>query len=434
MSSLTVFRFTRRISRLRVLLTLFLCPAMLLAQTPVAPAAAPVAAPMPAPLLDPVAAVPIPLPPGLEAEIQLLQQQVEALKGNWSSLQQSIPPVMKTAEQIDALPKEFQPRVDGIKSKYGIPAKPTIGQEARGLTQYAMDQMGVQPERSGAIMKAIDQTAANARNYKPMDPMNIALSIGTVAGMNVIGQMASGGQVDIGKAVGFIATKQFWGGLVGSGVGYSLAAITLTTLLPPGGGIVAAVLPTFGAMTASILGGHIGSACFNLKTALANVNFGEVIGQAAGSTVGLFAGGVIGQFLGGTLGSMAGPIGTVMGSMMMGWIGGTIGRGMTQLFKGDSSTLKAALDKATSALNGQGFKPSDIGISEELPGATFFNDADSVHVKSVYRSSYTNFVEDLKRGDKKAAATELKTLETAKHDYEQLVRKAFREMAAQQAH
>ncbi len=139
------------------------------------------------------------------------------------------------------------------------------------------------------------------------------------------------------------------------------------------------------------------------------------------------------QFLGGTLGSMAGPIGTVMGSMMMGWIGGTIGKGITQLFKGDTETLKTALEKATSALNGEGFKPSDIGVTEELPGSAFFNDADSVQVKSVYRSSYTGFVEALKKGDKRTAEREYKSLQTARHDYEQLVRRAFREMAAKQA-
>ncbi|MBI2943182.1 MAG: hypothetical protein HYY25_03170 [Candidatus Wallbacteria bacterium] len=422
MSSLTVFRLTRRVSRLRVLLALFLCPAMLLAQTPV-PAAAPAVPMAPA----------VPLPPGLEAEIQLLRQQVEQLKGNWGGLQQSIPPVMKTAEKIDALPKEFHPRVNAIKAKYDIPEKPTLGQEAKGLTRYAMDRMGVQPERQGAIMKAIDQTAANARNYKPMDPLNIALAVGSVAGMNVIGQLSSTGQVDVGKAVGFIATPQFWGGLVGSGVGYSLAAIALTTFLPPGGGIVASVLPTFGAMTASILGGHVGSAGFDMKKALANVNFGEVIGQAAGSTIGLFAGGVIGQFLGGTLGSMAGPVGTVLGSMMMGWIGGTIGKGITQLFKGDTETLKSALEKATSALNGEGFRPSELGIAEELPGSAFYNDTESVRVKGVYRASYTGLVEAMKKGDRKTAESEFKTLQTARHDYEQLVRKSFREMAARQA-
>jgi hypothetical protein len=427
---LTIHRISRKYrltaTVLRTLLALFLGPAMLLAQTPVpslptAPVV-PVAATMPT----------IPLPPGLEAEIQLLQQQVERLKTNWSAVKTSIPPVMRTAEQLDALPSKFAPRVDALKQQYNIPENPTLGQEARGLTRYGLDKAGVAPARADAIMKSIDQTAANARNYKPLDPMNIALAVGSVAGVNLIRQVVSTGQVDLAQAVGFLGTKQFWGGLVGSGVGYSLAGYALTSFLPPGGSLVMAVLPTFGAVTAGILGGHVGAAGFNMKDAFANINFGEVIGQAAGNTLGLFMGGAIGQFLGGTLGSMAGPVGTIVGSMMMGYLGGAIGKSLGAAFKGDTEPLRQALEKAKTALNGEGFRPSDIGVAEELPGAAFFNDTESTKIKASYRSSYTSFLEAVKKNDTATATKEYKKLAESKSQYEQVVRRAFRDMAAKQ--
>ncbi len=374
------------------------------------------------------------LPPGLEAEVQLLQQQVKQLRGNWGNLGSSVPPVIKTAQMLDSLPDQFKPRVDAIKAKYNIPANPTLGQEARGLVRYGMDRVGIAPQRQSVIMKSIDQTARNARTFRPMDPMNIALAVGSVAGMNLISQVATTGQVDIGKAVGFIGTPQFWGGLVGSGVGYSLASVVLTSLLPPGGSLLASVLPTFGAMTSAILGGRIGSAGFDMSKALEGIDFGEVVGQAAGSTVGLFMGGTIGQFLGGTLGGMAGPIGTVVGSMVMGYIGGAIGRGITALFQGDTQALTVALDTAKKVvLEGQAFVPSDIGVSDELPGARFYNDSDSVRVKSEYRQHYTDFVAAAQSGDKKRAAEVYDDLIASRKQYEQIVRTSFKNMAAEQA-
>ena len=69
-----------------------------------------------------------------------------------------------TLKSTDGVFNTVQPRVDAIKTKYGIPTNPTLGQEANGLAHYGLDQAGVSPDRQTMIFKDVN---VRSPEYRP---------------------------------------------------------------------------------------------------------------------------------------------------------------------------------------------------------------------------------------------------------------------------
>lgn len=459
--------FRKRRSPLRALIALLLVPSLVAAQT--APAIATsgggasagsaAAAPTPrAPAPAPVSTSPgvatgvakagvsnlppgMPIPPHLKPEFQLLERQVARFQKHWSVAEQTLPKVYNTAQKLDALPDQFPARVAAFKTRYGIPEHATLGQEARGAARWIMDKARVSPARQESVLKAFDQAGRNARSFKPLSPINIGIAVAAVAGFNIFGQLANGEGIDAKKTFGFLGDSSFWGGVVGSGMAYSLSALVLTSVLPPGGGLVRAVLPTLGSMVAAIVGGHVGAERFDWKKALAKLDMGEVLGQAAGSTLGLFMGSQIGVLLGGMLGSAAGPVGMIAGTIILGQVGAMVGRGISRLFKGETKPLEQAFDKVGEVLRGvegleaaagQQVLASELGVNASLPGAQFIRTPEANKIKAAYNDAYARFLDAARSGDRKGAAKLYGELTTRKRQYEIVVRTVFRDTARRQ--
>ncbi|MBI4863353.1 MAG: hypothetical protein HY815_24270 [Candidatus Riflebacteria bacterium] len=411
----------------QVLFLIFFVPTLVLAQAtgPVAPAPAPAvpapavpaaAAPAPAP-----APVPAPPPPGanLSAEIELLKTQINQFKGNVATVKGNVATVSDTATKLYDTVESYPQQVTDFKTKYGIPAKPTVEQELTGIGRALMDKAGLDAKQSNIVEKSVKGAADRARTFKPLAPESIMLSVGVAAGMSVLSHVASTGKLDLKESLSFLGDKGFWAGLAGSSVGYAAAAYAISAFLPPGTGLVAAFLPTFGALTASILGGEIASKGVQVgfKQAFSRISIAEIIGQAAGSTLGMFVGANVISGLAATLGSAAGPIGTILGGI----IGGQIGLWVVRTLKGlVTGTLSSA--PGAQALEGELAAPSGTRANPALPAGSILPAATLKGLQDSYRAEYGVYVGAQKSGDKKSSTASYQRLTAIKGQYELAVR------------
>jgi hypothetical protein len=139
--------------------------------------------------------------------------------------------------------------------------------------------------------------------------------------MKLFEQVKNGEKIDVGKAVGHLATGKFIGSFVGSGIGSAvgnMAGTLLATSIPVAGPILGAFMPALFSMAGGALAGQMGSDVDkgimpSFKRAWAAIDKPDLIARAAGSTIGS------------VLGSLLLPgIGTAIGGFLGGMIGGAL--------------------------------------------------------------------------------------------------------------
>ncbi|PKK90446.1 MAG: hypothetical protein CVV64_08760 [Candidatus Wallbacteria bacterium HGW-Wallbacteria-1] len=163
---------------------------------------------------------------------------------------------------------------------------------------------------------------------------NLAITAGVTVGANIISDIANGRPVDLGKAVGSVARREFAGAYVGGALGCAGGALAqgLLSAVPVVGPIIGAFMPALG----GIVGGNLGSSLagqtrdgkFSLAAAFATIDPVQVTGQAIGSTIGAMLGSLI-------------PIpvvGTMLGGMVGGWLGGKAATFVAGLFGRNKTT------------------------------------------------------------------------------------------------
>jgi hypothetical protein len=206
----------------------------------------------------------------------------------------------------DSVVKAIDTKLQKINTEL---AKPDISAKKAGKLNSL--KQSLETEKGKATQ---DTTASGAKSYI-RDGLHFAVvSAGVQGVLNIVDQVTSDGEVNIGKAFEFVGTPQFLLGTSGAFVGGVLVQKALTTgigkvamasitNLIPGGPIVKSIvsmLPyTFGAMVGSdLLTGNLGQRPVG-DMVISGV--GSTIGMAIGSA--LFPG--IGSVVGGVLGGMA---------------------------------------------------------------------------------------------------------------------------------
>ena len=404
---------------------------------PAAPPAPPAAVPVPAVVpaapaaIDPVVAPPAPPAPplpgsGIVSELQLLSTQVGNVNNAVTDVTANVKPVTESLKKLISIGESYPQQVQEYKATHGIPANATPAQELDGVGRALLEKAGFDPKTASAASKQIQAASETAKAFKPLAPSSIMLSVGITAGMSVLGQLTSTGKVDLAKSVSFLGDKGFWGGLIGSGVSYSLAALAITKFLPVGfGGPVAAFLPTFGALTASFLGGELGANALhsgNLKDALKNLSIADIVAQGAGSTIGMFVGANLFTSMAAGMGSFAGPLGSIIGGMVGASLAKWAVHTVKNMITGGSASLSSAgaTDPTTSA---------SMTVNPNLPAATLMPAASIKQIQDDYRAAYASYIEAEQVGNKAAQAAQFAKLQTMRQQYELGVRTLMSSMA-----
>lgn len=367
-----------------------------------------------------------PVSPELGKELQLLEKQIQGLLTNVKAVDANIKPVAQSATKLVQTVESYPAQVDAFKAKYDIPKNPTLQQEVQGIGRYLRDRAGITPDQTARMSQAIQRSPVFEQFKQPFQPQNLMLAVGATAGMHVLNQLKSGEGVDFGKALGFLGEGSFWGGMVGSGVGYGVMAAVATAFFPPGAGLIPVLAPMFAGLTGSIFGWELGAGLFSgqgLSESLSQLSPTRVLGQAAGSTVGLLVGANLGVALGGVLGSFGGPLGAVVGSVMLGKIGAQVGTAVSQLFQGDASAVNQGLDDALKAIQKiQNVEKGLAGISTPaLPAASLTGDGLPEKLKEEYDQAYQDMAEALQNQDRATAGLKLRYLKALQARYEAAV-------------
>ncbi len=149
---------------------------------------------------------------------------------------------------------------------------------------------------------------------------SIGISAGLTVGFKLVEQIKNGEKINIGKAVGYLATGEFVGSFVGSGLGSAAGAVvgTFASTIPVVGPVLGAFMPAIFSMAGGAIGAGMGNDLAagqrpSFKKAWAAIDKVDLIGRAIGSTAGA------------AIGSMICPgIGTMIGGMIGGFIGGKV--------------------------------------------------------------------------------------------------------------
>jgi hypothetical protein len=381
------------------------------------------------------------LDPRIGQEIHQLNSQVDSLVKNVSAVEQNWKPVAQSANKLVRTLESYPQEVQNFKARYQIPQNPTLQQEVEGAGRFLREKLHVSPEQASRTSAAIKSSPIYEQLKAPFQPANIMMAVGATAGINVLAQLGSEGGVDLGKAMGFVGESSFWGGMVGSGVGYGLMAAVATSLFPGGAGLVGVLTPVFAGMTGSIFGFEVGSNLTkgeSLSTILKGLSPATILGQAGGSTVGLLVGSQIGVMLGGTLGAVAGPLGAMAGAVLLGQVGAKVGEAVKALFQGDEQPMNdalqgaaavlAKLDKAQSAL---GKAESAIGqlIPPSLPAASIAVEGLPARLKGEYNQTYTDLAASLKKGDRARAYLQIQYLQKLQGRYNLAVGQSLQKLS-----
>lgn len=230
------------------------------------------------------------------------------------------------------------------------PAEPWSVTRALGATSQAAPSLTRTALQGAALTKAATMSPAAKQFASPFHPGNVAFAVAATAGFHVLHQLRDPERpLDLGGALGFVKDRAFWGGMVGSAVGYGAVAALTASLIPAGAGITVAMAPMLAGMVASVVGWEMGAAAFqgeNPLHALTAMRPGQVLGQAGGTTVGLALGANLGGAVGGaTLGAVVGPLGAVAGALLLGTMGSRFGE---ELFGAADSAMSGDLDAAVS--------------------------------------------------------------------------------------
>jgi len=369
----------------------------------------------------------------LQAEINLLKTQVRTVTGNVAAAEVAAKPVVQTGKGLVNAVSSFPNRVTAFRQKYGIPKNPSIDQEWRGIQRYLLERGGMSPNQAKVMAAKMANTPIIEHLKRPFRPESIVMAVGVTAGMNILSQMSSGEGFDFGRAVSFLGDQNFWGGMLGSGVAYGLASFAVASVLPPGVGILAALIPTFAGMAASAIGWEIGAANGkSMKEVLSNISVAELLGQAAGSTVGIVMGGQLALVLGGALGAIAGPLGSIAGAMILGSLGAKLAGFIRDFIKGDKEAINKAKNEVNTFLDKTkkvvGHLEQAGILSTELPIGPLIDDLKAQEIKARYSNLYTSFVQAHRDNRGPEAIAILQELQTVKGQYETYVRQAVQEM------
>ena len=365
-------------------------------------------------------------------EIDKLHHQVGKLTQGMKAVETAAKPLVQTGQTIHNKVQSFPDRVTAFRQKYGIPLKnPTIDQEWQGIQRYMLEKGGMSPRQAKIMSAKMASTPIIEHLKQPFRPTSIAMAVGINAGMNIIQQVKSGEAVDLSSAMSFVGDKNFWGGMVGSGVAYGVASYVASALLPPGVGMLAALVPTFAGMFASSIGWELGASdgkSFN--DVLKNFDWVSSIGQAVGSSLGIILGGQLSIVMFAGLGTIAGPLGAIVGALVLGPLGAKIAGFLRDFVMGDKEGLKKAekemkkflekSDKVVDKLAQAGYIPTDPEVA-----AAAETDAKASELKSRYTELYEQFVQAHKENRAVEAVAILKELRTTKEAFNSRLRQVY---------
>lgn len=229
---------------------------------------------------------------------------------------------------------------------FGRTASATLRGAPR-LTGAAMQGM--------ALAKVASKSPAATQFKAPFQPGNVAFAVGATAAFHVYHQMKDSDQgVDLASALGFVKDPGFWGGMIGSGLGYAAAAAAVAAMLPATTGMFAVIAPLAVGMIGSTVGWQIGEALLSgegLSGAFASLSAGRILGQAGGSTVGLLLGANLGALLPGPAGAVLGAVGAVGGALLLGNVGSKLGGDVSDgVLAGDPDAIITSITDAERSL------------------------------------------------------------------------------------
>ncbi len=368
----------------------------------------------------------------LAIEIDKLHGQVGKLTSGMKNVEAAAKPLVDTGKAISGKVQSFPDRVTAFRQKYGIPLKnPTIDEEWLGIQRYMLEKGGMSPRQAQIMSAKMAKTPIVEHLKQPFRPTSIAMAVGINAGMNILQQVKSGQAVDLGSAMSFVTDQKFWGGMVGSGVAYGVASYVASALLPPGVGVIAALLPTFAGMFASTIGWELGaSEGKSFNDVLKNIDWASTIGQAAGSSLGIILGGQLALVMFAGLGTIAGPLGAIAGALILGPLGAKIASFFRDFLMGDKEGLKKAekemnkflqkTDKVVDKLTQAGYIPTDPEVAQAAE-----TDAKASELKARYSDLYEQFVQAHKENRAVEAVAILKELRTTKEAFNSRLRKVY---------
>lgn len=311
------------------------------------------------------------------------------------------------------------------------------------VSGMAARRLGISNAQAAKAFNFLKRSPLFQQLLTPLHPSNIGLAVGATAGMNLWNQMKSGEEIDLGKAMSFVGEKSFWGGVVGSGVGYALMARVAFQFFPLGVGLVPGlgmIFPVFAGMAGSIAGWELGSGMIqgrSMEEIFKEMDLVQVAGQAVGSTVGM----LVGAHYGAMLGAIGGPIGAIIGSILFAPVGASIVNSVVGMFvPGGGGDVQAAqretenvLGKITQLEKLLGGGPLtdqaaagaaqavEEAVAAELPGeaaASMDLDADASTLKASYDLARERLQGAISEGDRAGARRWLQAMKMAAQLYQ----------------
>jgi hypothetical protein len=318
------------------------------------------------------------------------------------------------------------------------------------VSGVAARRLGISNAQAAKAANFLKSSPLYEQLLKPFHPANIGLAVGATAAMNLWRQVQEGEDVDLGQAMSFVKEKTFWGGVVGSGVGYAVVARVAFQLFPAGVGLLPGMgmlFPVFAGMAGSIAGWELGSGLLGGKTMeeiFKGMDLVQIGGQALGSTVGM----LVGAHYGAMLGAIGGPIGAIVGSVLLGPLGVTVARAVVGMFlpgMAEGGDIQAAQRETEGVLGkikqleqllGAGplseeaaagaAEAVDEAMEAELPeeaAASLDTEAEPGQVKARYDLARKKLQEAVARGDRAEAQRWLQSMKMAALLYQAALQK-----------
>ena len=345
-------------------------------------------------------------------DIHILKGQINTLNSNINAVNNAAKPVIAAGNTIAAKVNSYPDRVTAFRQKYGVPLNnPSLDDEWAGLQRYLLRKGGMSPRQADIMAAKMAKTPVMEHLKQPFRPTSIATAVGITAGLNMLKQVRSGEKANLVDAMSFIKDKTYWSGMMASGVCYALSSYVAAAVLPPGVGVVAALVPTFAGMLGSAFGWEIGTANGKpIGEVLKNLDFAQMVGQAAGSSLGIILGGQLSMVMFASLGTIAGPLGAIAGALILGPVGAKIAGFVRDFIFGDKEALQKAgaevktlvkkTTKIVGALEDHGYLPAAEAIAN-LPSTPGTSD-----LKTKYSQLYTGFL-DAHNGNRPMEALDL---------------------------
>jgi hypothetical protein len=298
------------------------------------------------------------------------------------------------------------------------------------VTGIAARRLGISNAQAAKAARFLKSSPLFEQFLQPLRPANIGLAVGATAAMNLWSQLQEGEKVDLTKAMGFVQEKSFWGGVVGSGVGYALISKVAFTMFPAGIGLLPGMgmlFPVFSGMAGSIAGWELGAGLIegrDLKELLGEINITQVLGQALGSTAGM----LVGAHFGAMLGAIGGPLGAIVGSVLLAPVGAAIAKAIKGMFipgedggeaveaaKRETQSVLGKIGKLEKILGGGALDAGaavsvggvlDSAVGAELPSeevASMDLETNTAEVKERYDLARKKLQESISAGDQDGA-------------------------------